>query len=270
MILFPNAKINLGLNILRKREDGFHDLETIFYPINWNDILEIHESDHLEFISTGLEIKGDPEDNLCLKAYRLIQKDFGIGNVRIHLHKNIPMGAGLGGGSADASFTLIGLNELFQLNLSETALLKYAEILGSDCAFFIKNKPCLGSERGNILEEIPVSLKEYHIVLVYPNVLISTQKAYSGVIPKIPKTSLKDRIVEQVETWEFSIENDFEISIFQDFPELKKIKEILYDNGAVYAAMSGSGSTMFGIFKSNPNLKEKFPNYVYFETILTH
>lgn len=268
MILFPNAKINIGLNILEKRTDGYHNLETVFFPIPWNDILEIHESEELSFKSTGIKIEGPIENNLCMKAFEMLKKDYSIGNVRIHLHKNIPMGAGLGGGSADGSFTLLGLNELFNLGISTEKLLDYAEKLGSDCPFFILNKPCLGREKGQILEEIPLNLSGYYLGLVYPSIHISTKQAFAGIIPQKPEKPLAERILLQIETWENNIKNDFEKNLFIEFPELKNIKDALIRHGAVYTAMSGSGSTLFGIFKSPPKLKEIFPNYSCFETIL--
>lgn len=258
MVSFPPCKINLGLNIIRKRSDGYHDIETCFYPVPWTDILEIIVSEELVFTSTGLAIPGKAEDNLCLKAYQLIKKDFDIASVKIHLHKIIPTGAGLGGGSSDAAFTLRMLNEIFKLNLSVTQLLSYASQLGSDCAFFIQDKPMMGEGRGEILSEIKVDLKGKFLVLMKPDVHVSTAAAYAGVKPMVPSLKLKD-VLEQnsVDAWKSLVKNDFEKSVFKMYPLIREIKEELYAAGAQYASMSGSGSAVFGIFESEPHLIDK-------------
>ncbi|HTJ52823.1 MAG TPA: 4-(cytidine 5'-diphospho)-2-C-methyl-D-erythritol kinase [Cyclobacteriaceae bacterium] len=252
MVSFPPCKINLGLNIIRKRSDGYHDIETCFYPVPWTDILEIIVSDQVTFASTGLTIPGNTDDNLCLKAYYLIKKDFDIAPVKIHLHKIIPTGAGLGGGSSDAAFTLRMLNEIFKLNLSTTQLLSYASQLGSDCAFFIQDKPMLGEGRGEILSEIDVDLKGKFLVIVKPDVHVSTANAYAGVKPEVPSVRLKNVLEKRTHEWRRSLKNDFEESVFIRYPEIKEIKEKLYSEDALYASMSGSGSAVFGIFEKNP------------------
>lgn len=253
MITYPNAKINLGLNIVEKRPDGYHNLETVFYPINLQDALEVNdlegEGEYALKIS-GAPIEGEFDNNLVVKAYRLLKKDFpNIGSINIHMYKHIPTGAGLGGGSADAAFMLKLLNEKFKLNLSTEKLEEYAAILGADCAFFIQNKPVFASGIGNIFEEINLSLKGYYLVLVKPDIFVSTKDAFANIIPMKPNHSLKEIIRMPVETWRATMKNDFEDSVFKKFPEIAAIKDKLYDMGAIYASMSGSGSSVFGIFR---------------------
>lgn len=249
MIAFPPCKINLGLHILAKRPDGYHDLETCFYPVPWTDILEIIPSDTLRFESSGNNIPGNPDDNLCLKAYRILAKDFKLSPVSIHLHKVIPSGAGLGGGSSDGAYTLRLLNEIFSLGLSLEKLMAYAATLGSDCAFFIQDHPMIGSGRGEILHEASVSLTGKFLILVKPEVHVSTAEAYAGVVPQQPAEPLEN-IFERhaLPSWKKVLKNDFEGSVFSKHRLLHDLKEMLYDNGAVYASMSGSGSSLFGIF----------------------
>ncbi len=259
MILYPNAKINLGLSVLQKREDGFHNLETLFYPVEATDVLEIVEGDKLSMHQYGIEYPGDPMDNLCVKAYKALKKDFDIPPVEIHLYKKIPVGAGLGGGSSDAAFTLKGLNEMFSLGLSDRVLADYAAQLGSDCPFFVYNRPMLGTGRGEILEPVDVpSLQGYSIKLVYPPYFVSTAAAYGGIVPRNrwPEIGLEadsrcimEIISQPVETWKDSLVNDFERTVFSKIPQLAAYKEELYAQGAVYASMSGSGSAFFGIFR---------------------
>lgn len=253
MITYPNAKINLGLNIVEKRPDGYHNLETVFYPINLQDALEVNdlegEGEYTLKIS-GTPIEGEPDNNLVVKAYRLLKKDFpNMGSINIHMYKHIPTGAGLGGGSADAAFMLKLLNEKFKLNLSTEKLEEYAAILGADCAFFIQNKPVFASGIGNIFEEINLSLKGYYLVLVKPDIFVSTKDAFANIIPMKPNHSLKEIIRMPVETWRATMKNDFEDSVFKKFPEIAAVKDKLYDMGAIYASMSGSGSSVFGIFR---------------------
>jgi 4-diphosphocytidyl-2-C-methyl-D-erythritol kinase len=253
MITYPNAKINLGLNIVEKRPDGYHNLETVFYPINLQDALEVNdlegEGEYALKIS-GTPIEGELDNNLVVKAYRLLKKDFpNMGSINIHMYKHIPTGAGLGGGSADAAFMLKLLNEKFKLNLSIEKLEEYAAILGADCAFFIQNKPVFASGIGNIFEEINLSLKGYYLVLVKPDIFVSTKDAFANIIPMKPNHSLKEIIRMPVETWRATMKNDFEDSVFKKFPEIAAIKDKLYDMGAIYASMSGSGSSVFGIFR---------------------
>lgn len=255
MVVFPNCKINLGLNILNKRKDGFHAIETVFYPVHFTDALEIisgKANDRpVEFTGTGLKVEGNIEDNLCIKAYSLLKKDFPqLPPVKIHLHKVIPMGAGLGGGSADAAFMLKLMNDKFKLNLSSAQLINYSLQLGSDCPFFIHNKPCFATGRGEILEELNLDLSSYKMILINPGIHINTGWAFSQIIPALPKRSIKEIIQQPVETWKTVLINDFEAAVFSAQPKIKEIKEVLYEQGAVYASMSGSGSTVFGIFSS--------------------
>ncbi len=267
MIEFPNAKINIGLNIVEKRPDGFHNIETIFYPIGFSDILEINNSDKdFYFTNTGLIIdKGDYSTNLCYKAYDLLIRNHSINPVNIHLHKIIPSGAGLGGGSSDASFTLKAINDLQNLNLDNSKLTEYAGKLGSDCPFFIINKPVFACGTGNIFEPITINLKGLYLVLVNPGIHINTAKAYSQSKPLQPKYSLKKLIENPIESWKETIFNDFESIIFKDYPEIERIKQTFYSQGAVYASMSGSGSSVFGLFRKNPFLKDTFGSQLIWE-----
>lgn len=259
MILYPNAKINIGLNVIEKRVDGFHNLETLFYPVEAYDILEIVESDTLKMFQYGIDYPGEVMDNLCVRAYNLLKGEYNIPPVEIHLYKRIPVGAGLGGGSSDAAFTLKGLNDLFNLSIPDKKLWEYASMLGSDCPFFIYNKPMLGTGRGEILSEVEITdLSDYRIELVYPPYFVSTADAYRGIVPrnvrelngeKFKGKSLAQMLKEPVESWKDNVTNDFEITVFNKIPELVKYKEDLYKRGAVYASMSGSGSAMFGVFK---------------------
>jgi len=252
MVVFPNAKINIGLYITQKRPDGYHNLETAFFPIPWTDILEITPSEKFSFTSTGLPISGNLSDNLCVKAYQLLKNQFDIPPVDIHLHKIIPMGAGLGGGSADASYTLIALRDLFKLPLTNQELIPFAQQLGSDCAFFLQNSPQFGTGKGDELQAIEARLSGLWALLIFPNLGVSTQQAYSGVKPGKAPNYLPIALNLPIESWKNAISNDFEKTIFPLFPELVHIKETLYEIGAVYAAMSGSGSTMFGLFTQEP------------------
>jgi 4-diphosphocytidyl-2-C-methyl-D-erythritol kinase len=273
MLSFPNCKINLGLNILNKREDGFHDLETIFYPVGLKDALEIIPSHNpnsaIEFSSSGLIVDGDASDNICIKAYQLLQKDFpDLPFIKMHLHKAIPMGAGLGGGSADAVFALQLLNKRFNLNLSAAKLLHYASQLGSDCPFFIINEPCFATGRGEILEPIEVDLSGYQIVLVNPGIHINTGWAFSQLSPAPSQQSVAAIIAQPITTWKQELQNDFEKPVFEKYPEIKNIKAHLYAGGAVYAAMSGSGSTVYGIFEKNMTIPAHTQENYFVKTIV--
>ncbi|MCA4896559.1 MAG: 4-(cytidine 5'-diphospho)-2-C-methyl-D-erythritol kinase [Cytophagales bacterium] len=268
MIAFPPCKINLGLNILSKRQDGFHNIETCFYPIPWTDILEVIPAGETEVTFSGNSIPGRAEQNLCLKAYELVKNDFDIEPVKIHLHKIIPIGAGLGGGSSDAAFTLRLLSHVFDLNLSPGLLRKYASQLGSDCSFFMQDKPQLGFGKGEILHDLDITLKGFWLILVKPPIHISTQQAYSGVVPKLPQIKLAEILQLPVAQWKGLLKNDFEESIFKLYPEVATIKNQLYAKGAVYASMSGSGSSVFGLFEKPVQLKKSFPNMEYWEGIL--
>jgi len=257
MIYYPNAKINIGLRVVEKRSDGFHNIESVFYPIHLSDILEIAtdneaENPTVKLSTSGIEIEGDASNNLCVKAFQLLKNDFPhLPKIKIHLHKIIPIGAGLGGGSADAAFMLKALNSTFHLSLSENKLAEYAAKLGSDCTFFVYNKPALATGRGEILNEIELNMNNLQIILIYPNIHISTPLAYSLIKPKKPESSLNEWITTPIENWKNAIVNDFEAGIFPKYPILSQIKENLYQNGAIYASMSGSGSTLYGIFPSN-------------------
>ncbi len=252
MILFPNAKINLGLNIISKRPDGFHNLESIFYPLAIKDALEVIEADTLQFNSSGIIIPGDAEDNLCLKAYQLLKKDFmELPPVHIHLHKHIPIGAGLGGGSADASFFIRLMNQKFNLGMGNAIMEQYASKIGSDCAFFIQNKPAYAIEKGDKLSPLDLDLSNYFIVLVMPDVQVSTAEAYQGVRAALVSTPLTGLIKLPIEDWKLHIKNDFEPSVFSTYPAIARIKASLYESGALYASMSGSGSSVYGIFKES-------------------
>ncbi len=268
MILFPNAKINLGLNILQKRPDGFHDIETLFLPIQLCDILEICQSSEFQFIQTGITIDGDTGNNLVVKAFRVMQHMFGLGEVAIHLHKIIPFGAGLGGGSSDAAHAILGLNQLFSLNLTVEKMVSIAAGLGSDCPFFIYNRPMLGEGRGEVLTPVGLSLKGFVLVLVKPNVEVSTAAAYSSVVPVVPKLSLVSTLNGDISDWKKIVVNKFEDSVFSKYPEIETIKQDLYRFGAVYASMSGSGSSVFGLFKDDPeNLESFFHDCFYWKEV---
>ena len=260
MIVFPNGKINLGLHITRKRQDGYHDLETIFFPLGIYDILEFIPSREFIFQTSGIAIKGDIQQNLCVKAFQLLKDQFPhLPDITMHLHKAIPMGAGLGGGSGDGSFALIALNEYFKLSLDSAALKVLSLQLGSDCPFFISNQPCYATGRGEILEPVTVDLSGLYIIVVYPGIVVSTAEAFAGIVPRQPKISLKEKIREPLDQWKEWMVNDFEKTVFHYFPEIGRIKETLYAAGAVYAAMTGSGSSCFGIFRTLPDLH--FPDH---------
>lgn len=253
MISFPNAKINLGLSITGKLHNGYHSIESCLFPIPWYDVLEFVPGKKISFSSSGISIPGDDKDNLVLKAYKLLRKDFALPELNIHLHKIIPMGAGLGGGSADASFMLKMLSNEFQLFLDDSVLEEYAAQLGSDCPFFIQNKPAIATGTGTDLATFDLDLTGYWLVMVKPEVHISTQEAYANVTPKPNGVDIKVLLQgKDFRAWRKELINDFEASISPKYPQLAEIKEDFYNNGAVYAAMSGSGSTMFGLFEKEP------------------
>lgn len=278
MITNPNVKINLGLNVLRKREDGFHDLETLFVPyFGISDTLEIVAGDDFsrtsaaifgkyapEMIAQGISEDGklmitiarkegvdwDPLKDLTAKAYHILAEDFELPPVKIFLQKTSPVGAGLGGGSADAAFALKMLNEICSLGLDEARLAEYASRLGSDCAFFIYNRPMIGEGRGEILTEYPLDLGDLNLQVLTPEgVAVSTKDAYGGIKPHLPEVPLRDALGRPVEEWDGILVNDFEETVFAKYPELAAIKRSLYDSGAVYASMSGSGSALFALYK---------------------
>ncbi|HVD99715.1 MAG TPA: 4-(cytidine 5'-diphospho)-2-C-methyl-D-erythritol kinase [Cytophagaceae bacterium] len=258
MVSFPNAKINLGLDIIEKRPDGFHNIESCFYPVQWTDVIEIIPSKENNFSSSGIPIPGDPSSNLCMKVYEALKKDFALSPVHFHLLKNIPIGAGMGGGSSDAAFTAKLLNEIFELNLSSSQLEDYVRPLGSDCAFFVNNKPVFAYEKGDRFKNIESVLKGYYISIIYPELHISTKEAYSGVIPQKPEVGIEQILRKAPAEWKHLLKNDFETALFPKYPVLKEIKEQLYTQGAVYASMTGSGSAVYGIFKEEKDIKPLF------------
>jgi len=255
MVVFPNAKINLGLNIIERRPDGYHNIETVFYPIGLSDVLEVEASEtcmDYSFSSSGIELGGDPEENLIVKAYRLLRSEYQFAPVDISLMKQIPFGAGLGGGSSDAAFMLKTLNTLFELKITPKKLEKYAAMLGADCPVFIKNKPVFATGIGNVFTVIKLSLKGKYLLLVKPDIHVSTPEAYSSVVPEKPATSIVELIQHPLIEWKDTLKNDFEKSVFLKYPEIGTIKDTLYEMGAVYASMSGSGSSVYGVFDSIP------------------
>lgn len=265
MIYFPNAKINLGLNIVSKRLDGYHNLETIFYPLEIKDGLEIIEKEGLKydvFFQHGLQIEGNQDDNLVMRALRLMRQHYSFPFLEVHLLKKIPFGAGIGGGSADAAFMLRLINDQYELNVSKERLIELASTLGADCPFFIYNRPMYAEGIGERMEDIDISLKDYHIVLIKPDIFISTKDAFSKIIPAQPELNLRTIAKLSVEEWKGLMINDFEKSIAKSFPEIEEIKNKLYALGAIYASMSGSGSSVYGIFRNKikENLNEIFSN----------
>lgn len=275
MLVFPNCKINLGLHITRKRQDGYHDLETVFYPLPLKDVLEITinqqpgtqglEQDGLHFTAGGLTVAGDTANNLCVKAWRLLKNDFPqLPPVQLHLHKAIPMGAGLGGGSSDAAFTLRLINDRFKLGISTEKLLDYALQLGSDCPFFIINKPCIATGRGELLQTIQLDLSAYSFLLVYPDIHISTGWAFEHITPSLPTQSMHQLIQQPVSTWKYVLVNDFEAPVCNLHPELQHIKDALYAAGAVYASMTGSGSSFYGLFPKGKAPEGLFPLHKFY------
>lgn len=256
MIRFPNAKINLGLRVVSRRPDGYHNLETVFYPIQLQDALEIIPVSEggTTLTLSGIAIDGDSRDNLVMKAWRQMNERFALPPVSIHLHKAIPFGAGLGGGSADAAFLLSMVRDYFHLPLSDEELDREAAALGADCPFFLHNKPLLAKGTGNEFAPVNLSLKGYRLVLVKPAVAVPTAVAYSMVTPAEPDEPVEVTIARPVSEWRDRLVNDFEKSVFDRFPEIGAIKESLYEAGAVYASMSGSGSSVFGLFDRDVDL----------------
>ncbi|HET9823893.1 MAG TPA: 4-(cytidine 5'-diphospho)-2-C-methyl-D-erythritol kinase [Chitinophagaceae bacterium] len=280
MIVFPNCKINLGLNIIRKRGDGYHDLETVFYPLALQDALEVVDLDDSKrtdgdnpcgkFSTSGEMIECKPEDNLCVKACSLLKSRYpSIRQVSMHLHKSIPPGSGLGGGSSDGAFTLQLLNQKFSLGLTTEQLLDHALQLGSDCPFFIINKPCFATGRGEFLDRIDVNLSAYRIVVVTPRIHIQTSKAFSSIRPAFPSKSIKEIIKQPIQTWRDDLKNDFEETIFKNDPEIKHVKDELYRAGALYSSMSGSGSSVYGIFKKDTVIDLAFPKTYFIKELIS-
>jgi 4-diphosphocytidyl-2-C-methyl-D-erythritol kinase len=261
MIVFPHSKINLGLSIISKRPDGFHDLETVFYRVPIRDALELVPSEKNFFFQSGLKISGKQDENLVLKACRLLEKHHPhIKPVAIHLHKNIPLGAGLGGGSSDAAETIQLINRFFNLEISSGTLSMYATEIGSDCPFFMQSAPCFATGKGEILEPMTLDISNYSLLLVHPETRIDTAWAFSKIRPSHPKYNLKQSILEPVQNWVNTIFNDFELPVFETHPQLQIIKNRLYEAGAIYASMTGSGSTIYGIFDKSAVPEIAFEN----------
>lgn len=261
MLVFPNAKINFGLNVVAKRPDGFHNIETLFYPVDLRDMLEIKPSlveyeDGFKFQNSGLLIDCSPEKNLVVKAYRSINAVKQLPSVDILLHKTIPFGGGLGGGSSNGAFALVLLNQLFSCGLNDEGLLKMAETLGSDCPFFIQNRPSFAFEKGNLLQTAPEVLKGFYILLVIPPVSVNTAMAYSQIEPLKPEMDIKKAISCDPKDWKRFIRNDFEGPVFKMFPVVASVKEQMYKMGAFYASMSGSGSSVYGLFEKEPDMDD--------------
>lgn len=266
MICFPNAKINLGLNIVSKREDGYHNLETIFYPVPIKDALEIivrEEQKADTFIEAGIKVDADPKNNLVMKALKQMRTKYNFPSLEVHLLKKIPFGAGLGGGSADASFMLRLINDKFELGASKEELASIAVKLGADCPFFIYNTPVFASGIGEVFEDVELSLSGYYFILIKPDIHVSTKDAFAQIKPIKPELSLKDIIRKPITEWKDGMSNDFEKSVFHKYPAIEEIKHKLYKNGAIYASMSGSGSSVFGIFKFEIDIKANFSDCYY-------
>ncbi|MDR3327468.1 MAG: 4-(cytidine 5'-diphospho)-2-C-methyl-D-erythritol kinase [Prevotellaceae bacterium] len=265
MVSFPNAKINIGLNIIQRRSDGYHNIETVFYPVEaLYDVLEMVEAKSTNLTTYGLEMGGNTENNLIIKALRLLQKTHKLPELDIYLKKNIPMGAGLGGGSADGSFALKMINELFCLHLTYKELEQYASQLGADCAFFINNKPVFAEGKGDVFSNITLSLQGKYIYIVKPDVSVSTADAYKDTILKKWDLPLQEAIKKPLEEWKYFIFNDFEDTVFNQYPQISQVKQKMYDFGAVYASMSGSGSAVYGIFNQLQAMPDEVLGFVQF------
>lgn len=270
MICFPNAKINLGLYVVEKRPDGYHNIETVFYPIPVKDALEIVPSTtgDDQFMQTGIPIGGDPANNLIMRALALLRSKQTIPPLEIHLSKQIPFGAGLGGGSSDAAFMLKLLNDFGSLGLSYDEMEEMAAKIGADCPFFIQNRPVFATGIGNIFTPVSLSLKGYYLALVKPPIAVSTPEAYAGITPRKPARALTELITLPIEAWKDCITNDFETNVFRQYPTIATIKQQLYEQGALYASMSGSGSSVFGIFRDPSSIRHLFPDYYVWEGVL--
>ncbi len=265
MLAFANAKINLGLNVIEKRSDGYHNIETLFYPVKLFDVVEISDAMEVSCVIKGIDVPGNTDDNICIKAFNAIQKDFDLPAQQITLLKNIPVGAGLGGGSSDAAHLVKLLNDKFKLGLSVDVMESYVRPLGADCSFFIKNEPAYAFGIGDELSPIAIDLSNFFLVLVKPPVHVSTADAYAGIKPTIPSRSVKDLIHLPVKEWRFGLENDFETSVFSKYPEIEHVKSKLYQSGALFSLMSGSGSSVFAIFDRQVSLPElEYENKVYY------
>ena len=268
MTVFPIAKINLGLKVVDKRPDGYHNLQTVFYPVGIKDALEIHPMDEAfpssvdcDLKVTNFHIEGDEQNNLVVRAYQLLKADFPqLPRIHAHLWKGIPTQAGMGGGSSDCAYTILLLNDMFQLQLTQQQMIGYAARLGADCPFFIHSAPCYAEGIGEMLQPIGLDLGQWHIAIVRPDVPVSTREAFSLIHPHYPECCCRDIVTQPVETWRELLVNDFEESVFAIHPELADVKQRLYELGAVYAAMSGSGSALFGLFREDVDLAPHFPH----------
>lgn len=269
MVSFPSCKINLGLNVISKRPDGYHDLLTGFYPVAWHDALEIVPAKNFTFNISGIPVPGASADNLCVRAFDMLQKDYHLKPVSIHLHKVIPIGAGLGGGSSDGAQTLLILNELFKLGLTRERLKEYAARLGSDCPFFIENKPMIGTGRGEVLAPVDLSLKGKFLVIITPEVKVSTSEAFAGITPREPDHDLRTILEKHgISEWKKLLRNDFQDHLFRQFPIIEAIHQKLFALGAIYASMTGSGSSVFGIFDAEVDLRKEFESLTYWSGYL--
>ena len=262
MINFPIAKINLGLNLVSKRDDGYHNLETVFYPVPIKDALEVFPMEdgfpsdvRCDLKVTNLFIDGDEQKNLVVKAYNMIAQDYELPRVHVHLYKHIPTQAGMGGGSSNCAYMIRLLNEMFSLGMSDEKMIGYAARLGADCAFFIKAQPAYAEGIGEKLQPISIDLSGCKMLVVRPNIPVSTKEAFSLITPQVPKKNCLDIVRQPIETWKDELVNDFERSVFAIHPEIGRLKEMMYEQGAVYAAMSGSGSSVFGLFSDTPDEK---------------
>lgn len=271
MITFPIAKINLGLNVVERRPDGYHNLETVFYPVPISDALELTimntkfpSTVDCDIKVTNLEVEGDEQRNLVVRAYQLLKQDFQqMPRIHAHLWKGIPTQAGMGGGSSDCAYTIRLLNEMFTLGLSDEQMIQHAARLGADCAFFILSRPAYAEGIGELLQPISLNLSSYYIGIVRPNIPVSTREAFSLIKPQKPAKCCREVVMQPIETWREELTNDFEQSVFTLHPEIGAIKQQLYDLGAVYAAMSGSGSAVFGLFQNEIDLAAHFPKDVF-------
>ena len=273
MLVFPEAKINIGLRVTEKRPDGYHNLETIFYPVKIHDALELIEAPptatkEISFTQSGLQVGGKESENLIIKAFQLLKNDFPeLPKLIAHLHKNIPMGAGLGGGSSDAAYMLKLINDKCSLGIDQKALCTYALQLGSDCPFFITASPAYAEGRGEKLQDVVLSLEGYQLLIVYPGISVKTSMAFSNIKPAPSNTKLSEEVMKPVSEWKKSILNDFEATVFIQYPVLAGLKKMLYEEGAIYASMSGSGSTIYGIFPSNKMINLKFPDSYFYQWV---
>lgn len=273
MIIFANCKINIGLDVLRRGNDGYHDISTLMYPVSGlADSIEILRSPHddVYFTASGIAVDCPAEQNLCLRAYNLIKSIYNIGGVRIHLHKCVPFGAGLGGGSSDATAVIVGLNALFSLSLSFVQMQELAARLGSDTAFFVRNVPQMATGRGEVLCEYPLpQLSGKFLLIVKPDIAVSTADAYARIVPSLPLISLEQRLAQDISSWRETVGNAFEEHIFELHPSLAQIKRELYGMGAIYASMSGSGAAIFGFFDKRPNVGSLFSDCFVYQQVIS-